>query len=311
MMFKNLAVRGCMAICIFLTVQSVKAVEMEDMTLVAEGQPTVTVTVVAPAVPTTPMDPSYIDPTIFKKEMLDVSNDYRQQHSAKPLVWNDTLAEYSKKWAESCDFVHSHGPYGENLAYGFNTSDAAVKAWGDEREFYNFTLPTGFAKATGHFTQLVWKASRQVGCAAVDCGYTVKKKTVEGKRNLEPDFGPDYVSEEPYDFEDLDLAKRDGEEKPRAQGWYLVCEYEPYGNIYGDNNKSFKKNVLPQKVETTTTASSTSTAVGAEPSKNAATSTTSPLSLHTGGAFKAGLGSTAGLLVVSMGTVCVGMGLYA
>lgn len=107
MVSKKLGVQGCLAIFILLTAQLANAVEMEDMILVAEGQPTVTVTVTAPAVPTTVKDPSYIDSKIFKKEMLDVSNDYREQHSAKPLVWNETLAEYSKKWAETCDFVHS------------------------------------------------------------------------------------------------------------------------------------------------------------------------------------------------------------
>lgn len=135
---------------------------------------------------------------------------------------------------------------------------------------------------------------------------------MEGKRNLGPDFGLGAVSEEPYDFEDL--AKRGNEEKPRAQGWYLVCEYQPPGNVYGDNNKSFMKNVLPEKkapASSTTTASSTTSTISAEPTKNAATSTTASMSLHTGGAFKAGLSSRAGLLVVSVGTVCVGMGLYA
>ena len=33
----------------------------------------------------------------------------------------------------------------------------------------------------------------------------------------------------------------------RAQGWYVVCEYAPAGNIVGKNLKSFKANVRPPR----------------------------------------------------------------
>ena len=33
----------------------------------------------------------------------------------------------------------------------------------------------------------------------------------------------------------------------RAQGWYVVCEYAPAGNIVGKNSKSFKANVRPPR----------------------------------------------------------------
>jgi Cysteine-rich secretory protein family len=46
---------------------------------------------------------------------------------------------------------------------------SAIDAWGIERDLYDFNAPTGFSKATGHFTQLVWKDTESVGCAAVDC----------------------------------------------------------------------------------------------------------------------------------------------
>lgn len=44
-----------------------------------------------------------------------------------------------------------------------------VSAWGDEREGYDFEHP-GFSEGTGHFTQLVWRDTRGVGCAAKECG---------------------------------------------------------------------------------------------------------------------------------------------
>lgn len=77
---------------------------------------------------------------------------------------------------------------------------------------YDFGKPTGFTEATGHFTQLVWKSTRQVGCARVDCGYN----------------------------------PNDDNNSTRAKGWYVVCEYTPAGNVVGYNNKFFKANVEPQ-----------------------------------------------------------------
>ena len=60
------------------------------------------------------------------------------------------------------------GPDGENLAAGYPTVTDAVDAWGNERTKYNFNDP-GFSEATGHFTQLVWKATRTVGCGRAFC----------------------------------------------------------------------------------------------------------------------------------------------
>jgi hypothetical protein len=76
---------------------------------------------------------------------------------------------------------------------------------------YDFKEPTGFTEATGHFTQLVWRATTDVGCAAIDCGYgnvTDNEKRADTGSNT------------------------------RAQGWYVVCEYSPAGNVMG-SSRSF------------------------------------------------------------------------
>ena len=41
----------------------------------------------------------------------------------------------------------------------------------------------------------------------------------------------------------------------RAQGWYVVCEYTPAGNVVGEHNELFKKNVRPANSSMTTTSS--------------------------------------------------------
>jgi hypothetical protein len=73
----------------------------------------------------------------------------------------------AQAWADGCKFEHSGGQFGENLAAG--TGDAytiasAVKSWTDEVSQYNSADPQ-----PSHFTQVVWKATTQVGCAVQDC----------------------------------------------------------------------------------------------------------------------------------------------
>ncbi|KAK1981902.1 CAP domain-containing protein [Colletotrichum cereale] len=69
---------------------------------------------------------------------------------------------------DRCDFEHSGGPYGENLAKGYPNTTRSVEAWGDERGDYDFGRG-GFDEDTSHFTQLVWKNTTNVGCGRKLC----------------------------------------------------------------------------------------------------------------------------------------------
>ncbi|SCW00792.1 LAFE_0C12090g1_1 [Lachancea fermentati] len=112
------------------------------------------------------------DYDIFVNDTISVHNKYRSLHGASPLVWSDELYKHAQAYANeyNCNgtLIHSHSPYGENIALGFNTS-AAVKAWYDEIKLYNFDNP-GFSEETGHFTQVVWKNSTIIGCGYIYCG---------------------------------------------------------------------------------------------------------------------------------------------
>ena len=112
---------------------------------------------------------------------------------------------------------------------GFQNATAAVSAWGDERDLYDFDEPTGFTEETGHFTQLVWRDTTSVGCARVDCG---------------------------TDDDDDD----DDDDEVDAQGWYVVCEYWPPGNVLGDAR--FNSNVLSTDASGTGRDTSAATALG-------------------------------------------------
>ncbi|PTU23507.1 hypothetical protein P175DRAFT_0522502 [Aspergillus ochraceoroseus IBT 24754] len=215
---------------------------------------TATATATATATPTAPNPPSYTSPQVFKDAMLSVSNTYRAAHNASNLVWNDTLSSYAQDWAQASyhalrplsakpkhalltndPLQKKHGPYGENLAYGYANASAAVEAWGDECLKYNFEEPTGFTEATGHFTQLVWRATKEVGCAAVDCGY---------------------ASNDEKDDDDDDREKRSSDDGvPRAQGWYVVCEYTPAGNVVGGDKALGDKGFFKLNVQASSTYS--------------------------------------------------------
>jgi uncharacterized protein YkwD len=121
-------------------------------------------------VPTTTIGPSpqYTDDATFRTAILNSTNFFRLEHNATVVVWNSSLADFAQHTADSCDFSHSGGPYGENLAMGYPNVTASVEGWGLERSVYDFSHP-GFSEQTGHFTQLVWKNTSSVGCGRKNC----------------------------------------------------------------------------------------------------------------------------------------------
>ena len=108
--------------------------------------------------------------------LVDAHNRVRAKHCAGPLAWSATLAKVAQQWANSlrdkgCVFGHSNGSYGENLAAGSSgllDPDAVVNMWYAEGEHYKFPNG-GFSMQTGHFTQVVWRATTEVGCGRSQC----------------------------------------------------------------------------------------------------------------------------------------------
>jgi uncharacterized protein YkwD len=104
--------------------------------------------------------------------MLDMHNYYRARHCTPPLTWSPEVAAAAQRWANRCIYDHDRdNPLGENLAWGTQLSAReAVNLWYEEIGEYNYSAP-GFGPA-GHFTQLIWRGSKQVGCARAICpGY--------------------------------------------------------------------------------------------------------------------------------------------
>ena len=115
-----------------------------------------------------------ISGTEFQNSALEAHNNYRAKHHVGKLVLNKELCDIAQSYAEELartgNFAHSNGSFhgdnmGENLfaCYGMKISGKMMTDdWYNEVKQYNFNNP-GYISGTGHFTQIVWKGSKQVG----------------------------------------------------------------------------------------------------------------------------------------------------
>jgi Cysteine-rich secretory protein family len=107
----------------------------------------------------------------LREKVLAATNRFRHQHNARPLAWNESLVKTANDWATRCATENSGSPpiQGENVAARYENVTSAIEDWGNERDNYDFDNPKVDQEGIGHFTQLVWKGTTTVGCAAVDC----------------------------------------------------------------------------------------------------------------------------------------------
>ena len=117
----------------------------------------------------------------FDQRILAAHNRERSGLGLVPLSWNPALARTARRWADylaaTGRFEHAPenyaAPEGENLwagSKGYFTPEAMVGAWVREKRFFRPGLfpdnsTTGRVQDVGHYTQLVWRATTQVGCA--------------------------------------------------------------------------------------------------------------------------------------------------
>ncbi|CAN6450665.1 unnamed protein product [Victoria cruziana] len=111
------------------------------------------------------------------QDYVNAHNTARAEVGVGPISWDDTVAAYAQNYAnqriDDCSLVHSDGPYGENLFWGSGgdfTAVDAVNSWVSEKSDYDYASNTCAAgKVCGHYTQVVWRNSVQLGCAKVTC----------------------------------------------------------------------------------------------------------------------------------------------
>lgn len=136
---------------------------------------------------------------IQSEKVLEAHNDLRKQHFDAPLKYSKALEKSAQQWVKQlaqengCKMKHSHiKGLGENIfwqsAKTIKTKKSnetqwhikkevikvpasqPVQAWYDEIKDYDYATNTCKKGAVcGHYTQVVWKESKEVGCAAYVC----------------------------------------------------------------------------------------------------------------------------------------------
>ena len=112
----------------------------------------------------------------FQTRVLAAHNAVRAEVGAPPLDWSPELAADAGAWAETLArkgrLQHDgQGQQGENLWMGTANAfsiEEMVGAWADERVDYRhgaFPNVADRGKVVGHYTQMVWRSTTEVGCA--------------------------------------------------------------------------------------------------------------------------------------------------
>jgi len=124
------------------------------------------------------------------RQIISTHNRFRAKHGLNGLSWSNELASYSQEWANTlkntnaCRMRHRpNNSYGENLSWASPvswsdgkrtiqqiTSADVVNDWGNEDKWYNYQRNSCQpGRKCGHYTQMVWKDTTQVGCAVAIC----------------------------------------------------------------------------------------------------------------------------------------------
>jgi uncharacterized protein YkwD len=119
------------------------------------------------------------------KIFLDHHNKVRAEVGVGKLAWSSSLSNYAQSWAneladKKCKMKHSEcrdetgRVLGENIFWGsssavYGTLDAS-KFWYEEKADYNGErIGETRGKKVGHYTQMVWKYTREVGAGVAYC----------------------------------------------------------------------------------------------------------------------------------------------
>lgn len=112
----------------------------------------------------------------FVQDSLQWHNHYRTIHGVPPLKLSKELCCFAEEWAKNIAATESfkHRPnnkYGENIYMEWSSNpnskvsgQKAVDSWYSEIKYHQFGREPSSLKS-GHFTQVIWKESKELGVA--------------------------------------------------------------------------------------------------------------------------------------------------
>ena len=128
-----------------------------------------------------PQMPAVAQPNAFALRLLADHNGERGRKGAAPLAWSHQLAQDAQSWANRLArddrMYHSDRQTrrgaGENLwtgTAGYYSADDMIGGFLSERKMYKpgkfpEVSTTGRWEDVGHYTQVIWPGTQQVGCA--------------------------------------------------------------------------------------------------------------------------------------------------
>lgn len=113
-----------------------------------------------------------------KEELLSEHNKWRSIVGVPPLKWSKFLEDMAKDWAYklstvyNCKMIHRSSNYGENIYWSNfqSTPKKVVAFWANERFDYDYASNSCKKdKVCGHYTQLIWTETKEVGCGRAIC----------------------------------------------------------------------------------------------------------------------------------------------
>ncbi|TNE90320.1 MAG: hypothetical protein EP330_08345 [Deltaproteobacteria bacterium] len=143
--------------------------------------------------------------------MLDAHNQTRAFADPTPepaladLVWSDELAHDALAWAQQCRSAHDPDLDGVGESWfawsGAGEVDAweVVVSWASESADYDYETNT-CAGVCGHYTQIVWRDTTEVGCAFQACPDGLRGSFPEGREIWVCRYAPagNVVGQSPY-----------------------------------------------------------------------------------------------------------------
>lgn len=137
------------------------------------------VRVPAPSPTPTPSPAPLVSPSSFEGRLLLTQNAERKRMGMADLAWSAKLTEEAGIWARHLAskgiFEHStgRGNVGENLwmgSAGYFSPEQMIGSFISEKQYFRAgkfpdVSTTGNWADVGHYTQIIWAATTQVGCA--------------------------------------------------------------------------------------------------------------------------------------------------